>query len=66
MCLSLRIHRSGRGVKGSADFSPQRVVGGMKLGRTCGVVGEAECCGLKVRAPQSCDAVGGARGGGAR
>ena len=24
--------------------------------RTCGVVGEAECCGLKVRAPQSCGA----------
>ena len=53
MCLSLRIHRSGRCIKWSADFSPQRVVGGMELGSTCGVLGEAECCGLKVRAPQT-------------
>jgi hypothetical protein len=25
----------------------------MELGSTCGVLGEAECCGLKVRAPQT-------------
>ena len=55
-CPSFRIRQRGHGVKGSADFSPQRVVGGMELGRTCDVLGEAECCGLKVRAPQTCGA----------
>ena len=55
-CPPFAPRSSGHGVKGSADFSPQRVVGGMEFGRTCDVPGEAECCGLKVRAPQSCGA----------
>jgi hypothetical protein len=52
-CPPFALRSSGHSVKGSADFSPQRVVGGMELERTWGVVGEAEFCGLKLRAPQS-------------
>jgi hypothetical protein len=55
-CPSFRNRRSGHGVKERAGFSPQRVVGGMAFGRTCGALAEAECCGLKVRTPQTCGA----------
>jgi hypothetical protein len=41
-CPPFAPRSSGHGVKGSADFSPQRVVGGMELERMCGVVGDAD------------------------